>query len=130
MFTVDSFEPGENNSTITINYVLQPFKKARRLSDEEWIWDPFDLDYGITMNRLFKDVEVNIPIPESGGTQEWDEYDISDYVKRVKAGEGFVARIPEDRKVITPEMRNILPLFLYDEKNIGHPVELEDLGLK
>ena len=56
--------------------------------------------------------------------------DISDYVKRVKAGEGFVPLIPEERKVITSEMRNFLPLFLYDERNIGHPVELEDLGLK
>ena len=56
--------------------------------------------------------------------------DISDYVKRVKAGTGFVALIPEDRKTITPDMKNMLPLFLYDEKNIGHPVELEDLGLK
>lgn len=77
VFTVDSFEPGENNSTITINYVLQPFKKARRLSDEEWIWDPFDLDYGITMNRLFKDVEVNRPV---GPSYAFDEYDVSDYV--------------------------------------------------
>lgn len=80
VFTVDSFEPGENNSTITINYVLQPFKKARRLSDEEWIWDPFDLDYGITMNRLFKDVEVNRPIDYHETDIYWDVYDISDYV--------------------------------------------------
>ena len=56
--------------------------------------------------------------------------DISDYVKRIKSGEGFKALIPEDRKVITPEMTNMLPLFLYDERNIGHPVELTDLGLK
>ena len=56
--------------------------------------------------------------------------DISDYVKRVKAGTGFTALIPEDRKVITPDMKNMLPMFLYDERNIGHAVELEDLGLK
>ena len=56
--------------------------------------------------------------------------DISDYVTRIKSGTGFVALIPEDRKVITPEMRNMLPMYLYDEKNVGHRVELEDLGLK
>lgn len=55
--------------------------------------------------------------------------DISDYVKRVKSGKGFVPLIPEEREKITPDMKNMLPMFLYDEKNIGHPVELEDLGL-
>ena len=55
--------------------------------------------------------------------------DISDYVKRVKSGKGFVPLIPEERKKITQDMKNMLPMFLYDEKNIGHPVELENLGL-
>lgn len=121
VFTVDSFEPGENNSTITINYVLQPFKKARRLSDEEWIWDPFDLDYGITMNRLFKDVEVNIPIPESGTTQEWDEYDISDYV-----GEEPVVPIFYVTIVKQPDSGSDTRTFVYPDVNNDGKIDSMD----
>ncbi|MBO4782204.1 MAG: hypothetical protein J5522_07390, partial [Lachnospiraceae bacterium] len=72
----------------------------------------------------------NVSLTTMGMFFEEPINDISDYVKRVKAGKGFKALIPEDRKVITPDMKNMLPLFLYDERNIGHPVELEDLGLK
>lgn len=77
VFTVDSFEPGENNSTITINYVLQPFKKARRLSDEEWIWDPFDLDYGLIVNQKFKDIIVDRPVDPRDPEME---IDVSGYI--------------------------------------------------
>ena len=56
--------------------------------------------------------------------------DISDYVERVKAGKGFIPLIPEERKIITPEMRNMLEIDLYDEHNKPKRVELEDLGLK
>ncbi|MBR4344656.1 MAG: PHP domain-containing protein [Lachnospiraceae bacterium] len=56
--------------------------------------------------------------------------DIKDYVERIKSGKGFIPLIPEERKIITPEMKNMLPMFLYDERNIGRQVELEDLGLK
>lgn len=33
-------------STITIDYDLYPFKKSLRASDEPWLWDPFDFEYG------------------------------------------------------------------------------------
>ena len=56
--------------------------------------------------------------------------DIKDYVERIKSGKGFIPLIPEERKIITEDMKNMLPMELYDEHNVGRMVELEDLGLK
>lgn len=52
---------------------------------------------------------------------------IQDFVKAIKSGTGFVPMIPEDRKHITPDMVNTLPIELYDEKNIGKYLELKDI---
>lgn len=110
VFTVDSFEPGENNSTITINYVLQPFKKARRLSDEEWIWDPFDLDYGITMNRLFKDWETDSPIYPPSDT---NNKIVTDYIGSEPVVPNFYVTFtkeydsePDTRTFVFPDVDN------------------------
>ena len=56
--------------------------------------------------------------------------DIKDFVERIKSGKGFIPLIPEERKIITKDMKNMLPMELYDEHNVGRMVELEDLGLK
>ncbi|MCR5685009.1 MAG: hypothetical protein K6G81_06240 [Lachnospiraceae bacterium] len=52
---------------------------------------------------------------------------IWDYVKAVREGKGFTALIPEERKVITPEMTNILPMVLFDENNSGKDITLKDI---
>lgn len=52
---------------------------------------------------------------------------VQDYADRIRSGKGFTALIPEDRKIMTPEIKNTLPMKLYDENNIGHDVTMADL---
>ena len=52
---------------------------------------------------------------------------IMDYVNAIKSGKGFTALIPDDRKTITPEMKNSLQMILYDENNDGRDVTLKDI---
>lgn len=52
---------------------------------------------------------------------------IFDYVKAIKSGTGFVPLIPEDRKVMTKDIVNTLPMTLFDENNEGRSVSLKDL---
>lgn len=78
-FTVDQWESGDYNSTITINYELQPYKWARRKSNEDWLWDPFDLEYGLILNEKYKGLK---PKGKVSGSTAWDytEVDISGYI--------------------------------------------------
>ncbi len=50
-----------------------------------------------------------------------------DYADRIKSGKGFKALIPEDRQILIPEMRNTLPMRLFDENNVPKDVTFEDL---
>lgn len=42
-FTVEP-KSGSSNSTITINYTLEPFRYRQSGSDTDWLWDPFNFD--------------------------------------------------------------------------------------
>lgn len=52
---------------------------------------------------------------------------IADYVRVIKSGKGFMPMISDERKTRTPEMKNQVPLVLYDENNVGRRVELRDI---
>jgi len=83
----------------------------------------------MTSGTDLHDVKV-LPSTPAGMCFEEPLETIHDYVERVKAGKGFKALIPEERKIITPEMENTLPIEFYDENNMGRRVTLEELGLK
>ena len=50
VFTLEPPESGSYNTTITLNYELQPYKLRRWLTDEDWLWDPFDFVDGVVPN--------------------------------------------------------------------------------
>lgn len=53
---------------------------------------------------------------------------IQDYVERIKSGKGFRPLIPEERMApITADIKNTLPMKLYDENNVGHDIEMKDI---
>lgn len=52
---------------------------------------------------------------------------IGDFVNCILTGKGFTPMIPDDRRELTPEISNTLPMFLYDENNVGRSVEMKDL---
>ena len=52
---------------------------------------------------------------------------IGDFVNCILTGKGFTPMIPDDRRELTPQISNTLPMFLYDENNVGRSVEMKDL---
>lgn len=89
----------------------------------------FCKDRGIIMTSGtdMHDVKV-IDYTPSGMVFDEPLNSVQDYADRVRAGVGFTALIPEDRKVaVTPDIVNTLPMKLYDEENNGRPVTMDDL---
>lgn len=52
---------------------------------------------------------------------------IEDYVKAIKTGKGFKPMIPLNRRHLNKGTANTLPMMLYDENNVGHPVNMDDI---
>lgn len=50
IFWVNDLKSDAKSNSITINYTLQPFKKSIQMSDEDWLWDPFNFETGIAMS--------------------------------------------------------------------------------
>lgn len=50
-FTVDNWQPGENFSQITINYVLDVHSYSIYKEGDDWLWDPFNFDTDYTDQR-------------------------------------------------------------------------------
>lgn len=46
-FTINEWKSDQHYSLITIDYDVYPFKKELTASNEDWLWDPFDFEYGV-----------------------------------------------------------------------------------
>lgn len=57
-FDLEKWESGQGASAVTIFYSLYPYKLEPLPSDEPWVWDPFDFEYGVI--REFAYMNVNI----------------------------------------------------------------------
>lgn len=53
--------------------------------------------------------------------------DMSDYVKRIKAGSGYKLMSMPERQKLPKDYRPGLPIYLYDKENVRREVTLEDL---
>lgn len=51
-------------STITIDYDVKPYKMEVNDSLDDWLWDPFNFDTGITLSELFADITIDSDIYE------------------------------------------------------------------
>jgi hypothetical protein len=58
-FKVLSFSTGDNYSTISIDYTLQPYKKSRWSTIEEWQWDPFNFKNGVILKDFYNNLAVH-----------------------------------------------------------------------
>lgn len=52
---------------------------------------------------------------------------IMDYVEAVKTGTGYTPMAPDDRRVIQPDDCFHLPVYMFDEKDEGHEVTIEEV---
>lgn len=55
--SVNQWRSGESWSTVTLDYVLQPYKHELLSSSEQWKWDPFSFVNGII--RQYGSIDVN-----------------------------------------------------------------------
>ena len=56
-FSVDQWNSNAGNSTIVINYVVDPYKRQLYSSGDDWLWDPFNFETGVI--RSYKNLPVN-----------------------------------------------------------------------
>lgn len=65
-FHVSSFKSDARNNGITIDYDLYPFKHDLTASDDEWLWDPFNLESGVIRgwSSLTVDGELTLEIDD------------------------------------------------------------------
>lgn len=54
---VKDWKPGNNWSTVNIEYALQPYKREILSSSEDWLWDPFSFVDGII--RAYSELAIN-----------------------------------------------------------------------
>lgn len=60
-FEVGNWSSEKDWSTLKIKYNVEPYKKSRQTTSEEWLWDPFNFQNGIIQTEYFKDIIVNSP---------------------------------------------------------------------
>lgn len=51
-FTVQQWQSGQNFSAITINYDVYPFKREILSTLDDWLWDPFNFEFGVINDNL------------------------------------------------------------------------------
>lgn len=56
--SVNSWKSEQHNSKITIDYDLYPYKRSRALSNNEWLWNPFNFESGIIYRDLYGDIVI------------------------------------------------------------------------
>lgn len=63
VFSVNEFASGEFNSTITIDYELEPYKYKRQMSSDDWLWDPFNFVTGVVPTNDFSEWNITTGNP-------------------------------------------------------------------
>lgn len=63
LLSVNAWKSDKSWSLITIDYDLEPFKRAIQSSEEEWLWDPFNFETGI--------IRTNSKTLAGGESIEW-----------------------------------------------------------
>jgi hypothetical protein len=88
----------------------------------------FCRDRGITMTSGTDLHDVSILASSCAGMLfEKPIESIYDYVNAVRSGTGFIPLIPDERKEMTQETVNHLPITFFDQNNAGKSVTLNDL---
>lgn len=56
-FTVSQWRSSKTNSSIVIDYVVDPYRREILSSIDDWLWDPFNFEIGVI--RLTKNVTIS-----------------------------------------------------------------------
>lgn len=73
-FSVTGYKPGDSASnpraTITISYVLDPYKWYNQRTTEDWIWNTFNFANGVIWPAMFRNIEVNGEVKKTFSVKE------------------------------------------------------------
>lgn len=78
-FSVNTWKSDPNYSKITIDYNVNPYKKA--INDDDWLWDPFNFEKGIIREYSNKEVNGSLDVIVLG-----DYYAVNLYITSSVAG--------------------------------------------
>lgn len=109
-FKVNDFSTGDVYSTLTIEYDLQPYKKARWSTLQEWEWDPFNFQTGV----ILKDYYNNLAIPSA------DTYTIIFNIQNVEE---------KYRQEAVGRMTTCPNIIVHSESNIDISFTNQELGI-
>ena len=57
-FSVNAWKSEKDNSKITIDYDVGPYKWTLLTSIDDWLWDPFNFRNGVIRSALFRNIAV------------------------------------------------------------------------
>lgn len=57
-FSVNAWKSDKDNSKITIDYDVGPYKWTLLTSIDDWLWDPFNFQNGVIRTTLFRNIAV------------------------------------------------------------------------
>ena len=75
-FEVGDWTSDKDWSTLKIKYNVDPYKRSRQSTADDWIWDPFNFQNGIIQTQYFKDLEIDSP-------SAYESHDYTDVVGRM-----------------------------------------------
>lgn len=71
VFEVEDWQSTVPRSTIVIKYKVGPYKWNINKTTDDWLWDPFNFEYGKTQSDVFKDITVD---SDDWVLNEFDKY--------------------------------------------------------
>ena len=104
--SVNEFKSQAVNSTITINYVLRPYKYSIQSENWDWLWDPFNFVTGVIQQR--HDIEVPASVLIVGGRMRG-------YPTLVASTSGITVSLNGGNATTLSQGRNVMTDMLLDE---------------
>jgi hypothetical protein len=118
-FWLTDFKTGDHYSTITIEYSVEPYKKSKWSTIDDWEIDPFEFNEGVYIKDYFKDLESNSP-------DSWTQIFNSERFEHDKM-QGIVGQAPTVPELIVEAFDNGLDVwFENDELGIIYQTHLEN----
>lgn len=118
-FWLNEFKTNKHYSTISINYSLEPYKKSKWTTTENWIWDPFNFKNGVILRDYYLYLMV--------GNNESADEPTTDYKQIFNS-----ANIQEEYRQEAIGRMTVCPKFIiesFDENGIDIWFENDELSI-
>lgn len=97
--TVGDLKPSKSVATITIKATVDPYKYNITTSEDDWLWNPFDFEFGIINETADIEVDGTKTVVIVGG-QRWENPIITSDAEMTVTFDGVTYDIVEGSQVI------------------------------